>query len=178
MIVPGRGLARSRLFRGSLVAVYGVGLVLCLLVVAGAVAMPRTPSRWAVAAAFAAASAVIVWRLWLYRRTYVTGGRPPVRRLLLVFLPLSLLAVVGLLLTLGGLVYVIISLTLAGGPGFRETFGDSERTAMGVFGGVVAVIGGLFMTPLILALRGRRAPGTAPDAPSDPSPSSQDASAT
>ncbi|QTC92079.1 hypothetical protein [Brevundimonas goettingensis] len=171
-------MARSQLFRSSLVTVYGIGLVLCLLTIAGAVAMPRAPSRWAVVAAFTAAAAVIVWRLWLYRRTYVTGGRPPARRLLLVFLPRAVLAVVGLVLALAGVGYIIISFALVRAPGFQETESGSTQTMMCVIGGVLALVGGLFLTPLILALRGRRSPDSAPETPLDPASPSQDVSAT
>jgi hypothetical protein len=178
LIVPGRGLARSRLFRSSLVTVYGVGLVLCLLAVASAIAMPLMPSRWLVATAFAAASAVIAWRLWLYRRTYITGGRPSTRRLLLVFLPRTLLALVGLVLAMGGLGYVLISLFVAGGPGTEGSVDGPIRTVMSVIGGVMIILGGLFITPLVLALQGRRSPEEDPETRSDDAPPSQDASAT
>ncbi len=173
-----QGLGRSGLFRGSLVAAYGIGLLLCLLTVAGALAMPKMPSRWPVVAAFAVASAVIIWRLWLYRRTYITGGRPPVRRLLLVFLPRSLLALVGLVLALGGLGYVFISLFVVGGSEFEGSVDAPFRAMMSVIGGVMVVVGGLFITPLVLALRGRRPAEEDPETPPEVAPPSQDASAT
>ena len=178
MIRLGRGLARSRLFRGALVTVYGVGLVLCLLAVVGVVATPLMPSSWPVAAAFAATAAMIGWRLWLYRRTYITGGRPSTRRLLLIFLPRTLLALVGLVLAMGGLGYVLISLFVVGGPGTEGSVDGPIRTVMTVIGGVLIILGGLFITPLVLALKGRRSPEADTETPSGDTPSSQDASAT
>lgn len=148
-------------FRKSVVIFYRVALPLCLLVCAGwligALMDPAAMRSWLMSAGAAAFALVIGWRLWLNSRSVGWGGpMPPPRRLLLVFLPLTILALAGLGVWTTGLAFLSFGIGLitspdSAGAGFRDLV---PGAVLYLGGGVLIIIAGVALTlPLLRSLR-------------------------
>lgn len=155
-------------FRKAVVVVYWIALPLVLLLCAGwligAVMHPSDGRSWMMGLGAAAFAGLIAWRLWLNSRSLGQGGPvPPIRRLLLV-LPLTVLALVGIGVVTSGVVLLSAGFWVLLGPeaatsGFRDLVaGSAWLIGLGLL--FVAAGAGL-ATPLILRLRTRPRPGGA-----------------
>lgn len=149
-------------------AIYWVALPLAVMMTLGAVISagldPRTVRGWLLAAVLAAMTLLIAWRLWLNRRALGrVGPVPSPRRLLTVFLPLGLLALVGLSVLALGLLWLAVAGWLLLAP--EETTAGFRHLVMGagfaMGGGAVLTLTGAAMTlPLVQRLRARPALAT------------------
>lgn len=155
-------------FRGSVVAIYWIALPLAVMMTLGAMinagTHPRNPQGWLLAAALVAVTLLIAWRLWLNRRALGrVGPVPPPRRLLTVFLPLGLLALVGLSVLALGLLWLVLAGWLLLAPeestaGFRHlVMGASFATGGGA---ALTFLGAALTWPLVRLLRPRPVPTT------------------
>lgn len=141
-------------FRKAVVIFYWLILPLVLLGCLGgvfaAVVNPANPRPWLSAAVAAAFAGLIGWRLWLNSRAVGWGGpMPPARRLLLVFAPLAVVALTGVVVKFLGLAWL--------GAGLWYADRGAEDAAIGaLIGGVLASgSGAALIVPLALRLRRR-----------------------
>ena len=153
-------------FRRAVVAFYWIALPFALLICAGwligAVMDPAAGQSWVMAAGAAAFSGLIAWRLWLNSRSLGRGGpMPPLRRLLLVFLPLALLALAGIGVAAMGVAWLVLGLWILSAPaaatsGFRDLV---SGPALPIGGGALLILAGAALVlPLVLRLRTRPQP--------------------
>jgi hypothetical protein len=150
-------------FRTAVVAIYWIALPFALLVCAGwlfsALASPSSMRLWMMTAGAAAFSGLIGWRLWLNNRALGRGGpMPPARRLLLVFLPLGMLALVGFAVAALGLAWLVAGIWILFAPeaatsGFRDLVSGPALPIGG--GAVLILIGGALIAPMAFRLRAR-----------------------
>jgi hypothetical protein len=105
---------------------------------------------------------LLVWRLWLNSRALGWAGPVPrPRRVLLVWAPLSLLALIGLLVLALGLIWLVIASLLLLAPenstlAFRQLVMGFGIALGG--GAVMSVIGAALMFPLVRLIRTRPRP--------------------
>lgn len=145
---------------------YWITLPLSLLVwmgwLAGAVMDPADTRSWLMSAGAAALAAVIGWRLWLNSRSVGWSGPiPQTRRLLLVFLPLTVLAIAGTGVAATGLAVLALGVGLLASPDTRAvgTGGLAMGAALYLGGGVLIVLVGAALTfPLLRSLGRKPAP--------------------
>ncbi len=150
-------------FRGSVVTIYWVALPLAAMLTLGALisagTQPQSPRSWLPAAALVTMTLLIAWRLWLNRRALGrVGPVPPTRRLLTVFLPLGLLALLGLSVLALGLLWLAVAGWLLLAPeestaGFRHLV-MGAGLAMGG-GAALTFLGAALTWPLIRLLKTR-----------------------
>lgn len=144
---------------------YWIALPFALLVCVGwlmtAATDPSDGRSWAMGGGAATFAGLIGWRLWLNSRALGRGGGvPPARRLLLVFLPLGVLALVGFGVAAMGLAWLAAGLWMllapeAGLSGMRDLI---SGPALPIGGGLLLMlIGGGLVAPLVLRLRTRPA---------------------
>lgn len=171
----------SRLFRRFAMVVYGLTLPLCLLVlfvgVAGGDAEGQHQLNWGLILGSILAMAVLVWRLRLNRRALGDPAAvPTVRRLLLVFMPLGIVAVAGVLVAATGVVWVALGIWLVADPQNGQsllympavTFDARISGLVLVFIGLVCVAIGALLSLFFLRLFRRRKPEiTSPDNATD-----------
>ncbi len=166
-----------KLFRRFAMVVYGLTLPLCLLVlfvgVAGDDAQGRHQLNWGMILGSVLAMAVLVWRLHLNRRAL--GGPaaiPTLRRLLLVFVPLGIVAVAGVLMAAIGLVWTALGIWMVVDPQNAQSLlympaGPLDVRISGVvlvFIGLVCVAIGAVLSLFFLRLFRRKTPEmTSPD---------------
>ena len=153
-------------FRRAVVVFYWIALPFALLLCAGwllnAGVSVSGGSSWMIAAGAGAFAMVIAWRLWLNSRALGRAGPlPPTRRLLLVVLPLTVLALAGICLVALGFVWLSIGAWLLFGSelatsGYRDLVSGK---ALPIGGGVLMVlVGGALILPLRRSLRTRPRP--------------------
>jgi hypothetical protein len=151
-------LGRSRAFQRSIVAIYWAAIPFLVLGAAGAAMLEGMPGHWGLAAGLAFGAGLLGWRLWLYRRALgVAGPAPPMRRLLLVWTPLGLLALVGAVMILIGLTWMSAPLWLRSQTAFWDAIDGSMFVLVAVVAGAVLIVTGALMTiPLFRALAKHR----------------------
>jgi len=157
--------------------VYGLTLPLCLLTllvgVAGADAEGQHQLNWGLILGSLLAMAVLVWRLRLNRRALGNPAAiPTVWRLLLVFIPLGVVAVAGVLVAATGAVWFALGIWLIVDPQNGQSLlympaGTIDARISGgllVFIGLVCVAIGAVLSLFFLRLFRRRTPEiTSPD---------------
>jgi len=161
----------KRMFGRVVIAVYWLALPLCLLVFVGSFASVSPTGTyqpiWMSAAGSAGLALLIGWRLWLNTRALGHGGPlPSLRKLVFVFLPLVLLALVCAGVALLGLVWLGLGLWLAVQPGAPDsaliyTAGIMDgRVTGGLMAGlgVLVLLAGMALNLPILRLLTRRQP--------------------
>lgn len=167
----------SRLFRRFAMVVYGLTLPLCLLVlfvgVAGGDAQGQHQLNWGLILGSVLAMAVLFWRLRLNRRALGDPAvMPTLRRLLLVFIPLGIVAVAGVLMAATGLIWAALGIWLVVDPQNGQSLlympaGVIDARITGVvlvFIGLVCVAIGAVLSLFFLRLFRRKTPEmTSPD---------------
>lgn len=172
-------LGRSRPFQRLIIAIYWVAIPVLVLGAASVSQLDRLPGRWSIATGLCLGAMLLCWRLWLYRRALGVGGAaPPLRRLLLVWAPLAVLAFAGFAVVLVGFMVFAIPFLVMSEPKFGvATYGWSNWCVIAVFALVVVAFGAGLMSPLVLMLRKCRPSAIEPEAPpADDDQASQDAS--
>lgn len=150
-------------FRRAVVIFYWIALPVALLLCAGwlmtAAVSPPAGKSLMMAAGSGLFAAAVGWRLWLYSRSLGRGGPlPQTRRLLLVFLPLTLLALAGIGLAALGIVWLALGLWVLLGPeaatsGYRDLV-SGPALPIGA-GALMTVVGAALVLPLLRRLRTR-----------------------
>lgn len=155
-------------FRRAVVVFYWIALPFALLLCAGWLlnaGVSSAGNSLILAGGAGAFAALIAWRLWLNSRALGRAGpMPPTRRLLLVFLPLTVLALAGIGLSALGLIWLSVGVWLLLGPdlavfGYRDL---AATAALPIGGGALMVLMGvLLVLPLRRSLRNRPRPADA-----------------
>lgn len=154
------------IFRRAVVVFYWIALPFALLLCAGWALNAGVSSSgrglWMMAAGAGAFAALIAWRLWLNSRALGRAGpMPPTRRLLLVFLPLTVLALAGIGLVALGLIWLSVGVWLLLGPelatsGYRDLVSGAALPIGS--GALMVLVGGALIVPLRRSLKARALP--------------------
>lgn len=162
----GKGL---RLFRRFVVIVYWAALPLCLLVAVAALFNAPAPN-WPLAAAAAAFALLVMWRLRLNRLALGhSAAVPGAGRLVRVFLPLGVLALLGVLAILLGLAWIVIAIVMARDPSMMIAPELAQASTvypwlLGGSGVILVGIGAAVVWPFVRLFR------KTPAVPSSPQP--------
>lgn len=154
---PRNGL---RLFRGGVVIIYWIALPFAVLGALSGLLGIMLPDgqggawQMQITAASALLTLLLGWRLWLNTRALGwNGGLPRGKRLLVIWIPFAILAVVGLCLIGIGAIWIAVPHLLPEGEADRNVY--LLATAAG---GGVALVGALMFWPLVRLLRRKPTP--------------------
>jgi len=123
--------------------VLGLGLIVTMGWVLGAIVGPRHALNAVGALASISFTGLVAWRLWLNKRSLGEGGPfPGPGTLLRVFLPLGVIALVGLLIVAVGITMIVVwsSVTLGEAPGVA-VYEAPELSYFGLIGGAALLVG-------------------------------------
>ncbi|WP_396595133.1 hypothetical protein [Brevundimonas sp. R86498] len=156
-----RFLRARRTLSRVVVVIYSLVLPVALLSIGGAIYTLRVSDQpwhqWAWIFGSAGVALVLGWRLWLNARALGwTAPQLGIKRILIVWTPLVLLALLGLLLIACGALWIAVPHFVA-----DKASADAIATPITIAGIIAVFIGGLLCGPAVLVLRRRRSGSTA-----------------